>query len=211
MGEETPGPGAYMPSSTFGKFASKSNKQFANRASPEFRSKSDQRPKEANLGVPGAGTYTVKHAVIEKKLTNPGSSMQGKAERFLKEDSLMNQMVDATQKIGPGQYNSHVHNSLQQQVEKRVGQMSRQNPGFGIAGPAHKLPHEQPVEDDKEMPGPGKYEQKSNLLQGSGHSSSFKQPTERPKLKNLSIDGGSGTPKRGKRAASPKPAAAKSK
>ena len=63
--------------------------------------------------------------------------------------------------------------------------MSRQNPGFGIAGPAHKLPHEQMVEDDKELPGPGKYETNTSRLNlGSGHSSSFKPPTARKKLGN---------------------------
>ena len=62
--------------------------------------------------------------------------------------------------------------------------MSRQNPGFGIAGPAHKLPHEQPVEDDKELPGPGKYETNvSEIEKVNGHSSSFKQPIEKPKLR----------------------------
>ena len=54
--------------------------------------------------------------------------------------------------LGPGAYEAHQFSSIAMAVTKEVQMMSRQNPGFGIAGPAHKLPHEQPVEDDKEFP-----------------------------------------------------------
>ena len=75
-------------------------------------------------------------------------------------------------------YGGHaLGSSVQQIVAKQVVMMSRQNPGFGIAGPAHKLPHEQPVEDDKELPGPGKYETNtSEIARANGHNSSFKLP-----------------------------------
>ena len=92
---------------------------------------------------------------------------------------------NATGDVGPGEYNEHLHKSLQKDVEVKVGMMSKQNPGFGIAGPAHKLPHEQEVEDDKELPGPGKYETNISQVKGDGHASSFKMPTERKKGKGF--------------------------
>ena len=99
--------------------------------------------------------------------------------------------------LGPGAYESHNYNSLQQQMAKEVAMTSRQNPGFGIAGPSHKLPHEQTVEDDKELPGPGKYETNtSRISEASGHSSSFKPPIERAKNKNRYAAADDGLPAR---------------
>merc|ERR1719240_2113839 len=97
---------------------------------------------------------------------------------------MVAQVESTDEALGPGAYDAHTYNSVQMHVDKEKQMMSRQNPGFGIAGPAHKLPHEQPVEDDKELPGPGKYETNtSEIASANGHSSSFKQPTERPKLR----------------------------
>ena len=58
MGEETPGPGSYMPASTFGKHAKQSDRQFAGRPSSSFRSETPQRARAINQHVPGAGAYT---------------------------------------------------------------------------------------------------------------------------------------------------------
>ena len=84
--------------------------------------------------------------------------------------------------------------------------------GFGIAGAAHKLPHEQEVEDDKALPGPGTYEtNKSRIAEASGHNSSFKPPVERPKLKNRygAGDVESGMPSRSKKGGKKKASSAK--
>lgn len=185
MGEETPGPGSYLPASTFGKHASKSNRKFANTPSAEFRSKSPQRPRSRTAEFPGPGAHSPNKAAIERNRTNPGNSLMGKSKRFSKQPVEDN----GSGSVGPGEYESHVHNTTQQIVAKQVGMMSRQNPGFGIAGPAHKLPHEQPVEDDKELPGPGKYETNASTIDLGhepghlplGNTSSFKKPVEKPK------------------------------
>ena len=197
MGEETPGPGSYLPASTFGKFASKSNKQFAKNPSPVFRSKSAQRPRPKAAEFPGPGAHSPNLASTERNRNNPANSLMAKGKRFAKVGSS-DEMGGSGATVGPGEYESHVHNTTQQIVAKQVGMMSRQNPGFGIAGPAHKLPHEQPVEDDKELPGPGKYETNtSEIALASGHNSSFKQPIEKPKLRGSTMDMDSSSKKKG--------------
>ena len=182
MGEDTPGPGAYLPASTFGKHASKSQKQFAKLASPNFRSASPQRPISKQANYPGPGTHTPKKEVTSeyKNSTNPAAHLKAKSDRF--KGSAFDVTLSPTKALGPGSYEAHVYNTTTNIVAKQVNMMSRQNPGFGIAGPAHKLPHEQGVEDDKELPGPGKYETNtSRISEASGHSSSFRPPTARPK------------------------------
>jgi len=188
MGEETPGPGAYLPASTFGKYASSSNKQFAKLASPNFRSSSTQRPRVRNTEFPGPGAHTPNKAATSefKNRTNSAPNLKAKGNRF--SHSAVSASESSTPPgMGPGAYDAHKFNSVAMNVAKEVQMMSRQNPGFGIAGPAHKLPHEQPVEDDKELPGPGKYETNTGTVNtGSGHGSSFKPPTARKKSSNNS-------------------------
>ena len=193
MGEETPGPGSYLPASTFGKHASKSDRKFAKTPSSQFRSKSPQRPRPKTAEFPGPGAHSPNKAAIERNRTNPGNSLMAKGKRFAKAGSSDEMGGNGSGSVGPGEYESHVHNTTQQIVAKQVGMMSRQNPGFGIAGPAHKLPHEQPVEDDKELPGPGKYETNASTIDlghepghvAHGNTSSFKKPVEKPKLNNM--------------------------
>ena len=70
----------------------------------------------------------------------------------------------------------------------QIDRMSKQNPGFGIAGPAHELPHEQPVEDNTMYPGPGKYETNtSEIAKANGHGSVFSPPTRRKGSKTADI------------------------
>ena len=133
-----------------------------------------------NMHVPGAGAYTPNHIAIEKNRMNSAPHLAAKGRRF--EVGGTERMAATDADIGPGAYDSHVHNSITKDVAKKVEQMSRQNPGFGIAGPAHELPHEQTVEDDQDLPGPGHFEIKSTELASvNGHSSAFKMPTKRAK------------------------------
>ena len=81
MGEETPGPGAYLPASTFGKFASTSNKQFAKHASPNFRSASPQRPSVKHPNFPGPGAHSPKitaSSEYRNPKTNPAPHLKAK-------------------------------------------------------------------------------------------------------------------------------------
>ncbi len=183
MGEATPGPGSYLPASTFGKHAtSKEAQQQRTRPTSSFKSTSLQRARPPNEHVPGAGAYSPNHGSIEKNSTNPGNSLIAKSQRFGK--GGMDLVISSTDDdIGPGAYESHVHGSVAKKIAKNVEMMSRQNPGFGIAGPAHELPHEQTVEDDQDLPGPGKYESASSeVTKANGHASSFKLPVKRSKV-----------------------------
>ena len=187
MGEATPGPGTYMPASTFGKNAvSKEAQQQMKRPSSAFKSTSLQRAKPGLVDVPGPGAHSPNHKSIEKNTTNPGNSLIAKSKRF-GAGGAEGPSASTAAAVGPGAYDSHVIGSVADKITKNVERMSRQNPGFGIAGPSHELPFEQPVEDDQDLPGPGKYE---NLdvkeavhpsSSGHGHSSSFKLPTKRTK------------------------------
>ena len=181
LGEMGPGPGSYLPASTFGKFAvSKEAQQQRSRATSSFKSGSAQRQRPLNMHVPGAGAYSPNFTSVEKNKINPGSSLSSKSSRISRNDLDSSQATDSD--IGPGAYESHVHNSVARVVAKTVERMSRQNPGFGIAGPAHELPHEQDVEDNQDLPGPGKYNKEKNELDRvNGHTSVFKPPTKRTK------------------------------
>ena len=150
-----------------------------------------QRARPHNEAVPGPGTHTPNHGSIEKNRTNPGSSLSSKSKRIGAGGVGSPDAVATDSDIGPGAYEAHLHKSMAKSIAKKVEMMSRQNPGFGIAGPAHKLPHEQPVEDDKELPGPGKYETNASTIDlghepghvAHGNTSSFKKPVEKPKKK----------------------------
>ena len=185
-GESGPGPGAYMPASTFGKFeGSREKQQQRSRPTSSFKSLLPARPRPSNEHVPGPGAHSPSTKAIDKNLTNSAPHLSSKMP--LSGGSMQLVSKATPYHVGPGAYNSHVHNSVAKNIAKKVEMMSRQNPGFGIALPAHELPHEQAVEDDQELPGPGKYEppiklpSKSNIHFTNGHSSVFKPPTKRTK------------------------------
>ena len=185
MGEDaaSPGPGAYLASSTFGKHAKYQDKA-SKGPSSAFRSTSSQRPKPHNERVPGPGGYSPDMKAIEPKACNPANSLIAHGTRFGSGADWHSSSTDDG--VGPGLYDAHLHRTVSQDATQQVHRMSRQNPGFWIAGPAHRLPHEQPVEDDKELPGPGKYETNtSEIAKANGHGSAFKLPTERKKMKGL--------------------------
>ena len=137
--------------SSIGKFASSSQKKSGKLGSPSFRSQSAQRPKSMNEQVPGPGAHTPNFYSIERNRVNSAPHLKAKGHRMA--HSLLAKEASATdESLGPGAYEAKDF-TLQRDCERQVQRMSRQNPGFGIAGPAHKLPHEQEVEDDKELPG----------------------------------------------------------
>jgi len=174
----SPGPGAYLPASTFGKHAQflKSSSSNPNKPSSVFRSTTPSRPRPLNEQVPGPGAHTPNFDIREKNITNSGPHLKAKGERKYSEWGA----DDTGPIVGPGSYESHVHRSLQKLCNEQIERMSKQNPGFGIAGPAHELPHEQPVEDNTPFPGPGKYETNvSEISKANGHNSSFTPPTRR--------------------------------
>jgi len=180
LGEGGPGPGSYLPASTFGSYSKSSNSN-PKKASSPFRSGAAQRPRPMNEHVPGAGAYTPNHNSVEKNRSNSAPHLAAKGYRFSRGGVDAN-LAATDDDIGPGAYESHVHGSVAKNVAKNVDQMSRQNPGFGIAGPAHELPHEQAVEDDTDLPGPGHFEIKATEIASvNGHTSAFKQPTKRTK------------------------------
>lgn len=68
LGEATPGPGSYLPASTFGKH-DKSLSKMSKVQSSAFRSGSSQRPKSRPSEVPGPGAHSPNHLATssEKK------------------------------------------------------------------------------------------------------------------------------------------------
>ena len=179
MGESIqagPGPGAYLPSSTFGKYAKYKHKAAAG-PSPVFRSRLPQRPKPENEDVPGAGAYSPEMETIEKGVH--GVTINSGPERF-GDSEFLSDSTEPT--VGPGRYDSHDHKTLRQSAATALKMTSRQSPGFGVAAVAHMLPHEEAAEDASEVPGPGKYDVKRmELTKADGHNSAFKLPTARKK------------------------------
>jgi hypothetical protein len=170
LGDNTPGPGSYMPASTFGKPTRAGLKPGL--ASSQFRSRSAQRARPSNEHVPGAGYYEPNRKAIEVNVTNAAPHMVAKSNRF-------KQAAQPTDEyVGPGAYESHEFNSVASRVSMSVDAGSKQNPGFGTATPAHQLPFEQSVEENEDLPGPGEYEEDSNsMTRANGHASSFMSPT----------------------------------
>mmetsp|Transcript_28896 Transcript_28896/g.58148 ORF Transcript_28896/g.58148 Transcript_28896/m.58148 type:complete len:247 (-) Transcript_28896:140-880(-) len=147
IGEGSPGPGAYLPGSTFARAASpsRSGKKGSRDASSSFRSGSAQRPRPLNEHVPGAGAYTPHWSSIEPAARNPGNSIKSKDKRG--SDTTRKSSSSETGKIGPGEYDSHYHKSVTESITKSVKANSRSNPGFG-RGSARKLPYEESIEAD---------------------------------------------------------------
>ena len=95
-------------------------------------------------------------------------------------------MVDEKSKYQS--YETHKFRTLSQDTAHAVSMASRQNPGFGIGSPQHQLPHEEALNQDEEMPGPGKYNlpavsayMKARTSPSKGPSAAFCKPTARKK------------------------------
>lgn len=147
-GEGSPGPGSYLPASTFARAASPTGSKSAKARgtqSSSFRSGSAQRPRALNLHVPGAGAYTPVRTSIEPGARNPGSGLVSKGNRF--GDRTCNIAASETEHIGPGEYESQDHRSVKESITKSLKANSRANPGFG-RGSSRKLPHEEALEAD---------------------------------------------------------------
>lgn len=174
-----PGPGAYLPASTFGKHAKHQGK--ASRSpSPVFRSLTPQREMPHNENVPGAGAYSPEMTAIEPAALNPASSLKGKGHRF--GGSAKSRADRSEARVGPGAYDSHEHRTVRHDAAKALQTKSRQSPGFGAASTAHFLPHEESLEELAPIPGPGMYETNTTeIAKANGHSSVFQLPTERKK------------------------------
>jgi hypothetical protein len=194
MGEDTPGPGAYLPASTFARAAasssykksSKSGKTIVAKGSCIFASRVPQRPAPENEKVPGPGAYRKDaHTAVEKNIMNPAPSLNSRSRR-LGGGSAEEENSDLKPEPGPGAYETHRFQTLQTDAAKATQMGSRQNPGFNVGSPQHQLPHEEgPAADDMKVPGPGKYETNVSELskgsRGGGHRSAFAKPVERKK------------------------------
>lgn len=189
MGEDTPGPGAYLPASTFAKAAGSSSSSALNKKGKKapvttsaFRSSSPQRVNARIVNSPGPGAHSPNKASIEKNITNGAPFLLAKGQRFRKSAEWAPSATEDD--VGPGAYETHKYNTLAMDTAHAVAMGSKQNPGFGIASPQHHLPHEGVIDQDRELPGPGKYETNQSMLlgKGGGHTSAFKLPTERKKV-----------------------------
>ena len=104
MGESTPGPGAYNGDRMMrtGKVAALAAMDTGERMPmSSFKSKSQQRMKQQNQHVPGAGAYTPAYSAIEKSASNPANGMRAKGARFKGADTW--EKAQATEP-GPGAY-----------------------------------------------------------------------------------------------------------
>ena len=189
LGENTPGPGSYLPASTFAKAYSSSSSSVKKGKKPPpvttsaFRSTSPQRIKARNSDTPGPGAHSPNKAATERNLTNGAPSLCAKGKRFGVDSAFGVSELPGSANAGPGEYETHKYQTLAQDTAHAVSMGSKQNPGFGIASPQHQLPHEQSTDNDRELPGPGKYNTNvSELSRAGGHTSVFKMPTERKKV-----------------------------
>lgn len=126
LGEETPGPGSYLPASTFGRYA-KSTQQSNKKPSSSFRSGSAQRTQASNQQVPGAGAYTPNKYATEKNRNNPSSTMKSKSKRFGSGVGIPDGASDGDRKHepGPGEYDSHNYKTIQTYLHNKKERMSR--------------------------------------------------------------------------------------
>ena len=123
MGDaQSPGPGAYLPASTFGKHATylKSSSSNPSRPSAVFRSGSPSRPRPINEHVPGPGAHTPNFGCQEKNVTNSAPHLKAKGIRPFSDWSA----DDAGKEVGPGAYESHVYRSLQKLCNEQVRMMA---------------------------------------------------------------------------------------
>ena len=209
-GEDTPGPGAYMPLSTFAKASlggsdysrpataggsstTSSRMSITSRVTKTlptalFRSKSPQRAKVRNENVPGPGAHTPNFTSVSvggnPSPTNAAPHLQAKGKRFQR-GILDDGKVNGTEKVGPGSYETHKYQTLAQDTAHAVSMTSRQNPGFGIGSDQHKLPHEALLSRDDNLPGPGKYspaDVKKRTPPNKGPTAAFRKPMERRKV-----------------------------
>lgn len=211
LGENTPGPGSYLPASSFAKAASSSSmfrgREYKNTTS-SFRSTSAQReplhkekyrphkaiaPKptgneeaEVGLDFPGPGTHTPNLAATERNATNAAPHLSAKGKRFAVIAGSIDNTTATGEPIapepGPGSYETHRLRTLSEDTAFHVKMGSKQNPGFNIASKQHYLPHEYQCDADANLPGPGKYNTNTSLIsQKDGHRSVFRPPTERKK------------------------------
>ena len=212
MGEETPGPGAYMPLSTFAKAASgasynpgssTTSSTASSIRAPKgmptalFRSRSPQRGKVGNQLTPGPGTHTPIFSAQEPNPNrNAAPHMAAKGKRFAHGALGWETIVaNNTEKVGPGSYETHKFQTLAQDTAHAVSMGSRQNPGFGIGSPQHHLPHETALNEDEEVPGPGKYSLpdpslylKARTSPNKGPTAAFRMPMARKKQTQMHFD-----------------------
>jgi hypothetical protein len=147
IGEGGPGPGAYLPASTFGKAAASTDRK-GKKALPTsaFRSKSQQRPvKKDTEKTPGPGTHTPDRSHIEPNRTNSAAQLKSQQKRF-GSGGMDWSACDTPKAIGPGAYNSHYVKSITESVEKSIKATSQGKKGFGT-GTERKLPFEEEIEE----------------------------------------------------------------
>ena len=190
LGEDTPGPGAYLPASTFARAASatSSSKKGAKvLTTSSFRSTSLQRPRAINEQVPGPGAHSPNKVATERNLTNSAPHLAAKGLRFagLGSSDWDHAEVAGGVDPGPGEYETHKYRTIQMDANHAVKMSSKVAKGFGITSLQHDLPWRATVDDDKDLPGPGKYETNtSEISRADGHASVFRKPTERKKGQN---------------------------
>lgn len=67
MGESTPGPGSYLPASTFGVHGKPKSSKTSKLQSSAFKSASSQRPQPKKEHVPGPGGYSPNHLATSRE------------------------------------------------------------------------------------------------------------------------------------------------
>ena len=67
LGEGTPGPGSYLPASTFGKYSKSASSKMSKMQSSAFKSTSKQRPVNKATSVPGPGSHSPNHQATSRE------------------------------------------------------------------------------------------------------------------------------------------------
>ena len=123
--------------------------------------------------------------------TNPTYAFKSASKQRPKHKSVLG----SPDNVGPGSYETHKFQTLAQDTAHAVSMGSRQNPGFGIGSPQHHLPHETALNEDEEVPGPGKYSLpdpslylKARTSPNKGPTAAFRMPMARKKQTQMHFD-----------------------
>ena len=151
FGEGTPGPGYYATGRAY-----RAVLPFVDSNRSVFASTTPQR-EACKTVVPSPDAYSPNMASVYPNMPDSGSSMRGSYKRMVHmshPSHVGGEQSQTDERIGPGAYEDHRHNTMSHLLGTYARRKSKLNPGFGAVSPARQLPYGQ----SDAAPGPGAYQ-----------------------------------------------------